>query len=73
MEQKWIKRSNDLPLMTNGFIELDDPRSLGFNDLNEEICIELLAPIENTLTQKKNVVILDANEIQVKLLINYLL
>jgi len=43
--KKWIKRSNDLPLMTNGFIELDDAPGLGC-DLNEEICIELLAPGE---------------------------
>ena len=33
MDKKWIKRSNDLPLMTNGFIELDDAPGLGC-DLN---------------------------------------
>ena len=43
--KKWIKRANDLPLMSNGFIELDDTPGLGC-ELNEEVCIELLAPGE---------------------------
>ena len=43
--KNWINRSNCSSLICDGFIELDDTPGLGI-ELNEEVCIELLAPGE---------------------------
>ena len=43
--KKWINRVNGLPLIKEGFIELDDTPGLGC-ELNKEVCSKLLAPGE---------------------------
>lgn len=44
--KSWVRRINGAPFISNGHIELDDTPGLGC-ELNEEICLKLLAPGEN--------------------------